>query len=943
MQGPSGPGDPALQASMQGRQQGSGLPPAAAQPPQLTQQQPQSQLSQLDLTALLQLHNATGGAGGPAAALGAGNNDVANLVQALGLLGGAAAGVLGPASGLGAAHALPQQPAATAPPPLQPSAQLAQAQPGGLNSLLAGLGGLPGAFSSFGGLPGGLAGLPGGLAGLPASSGLFNVPSANSATLPPLGSAFLAPPPPLPQASALQQRLNRQMQQQPPAQQQNSEQAQLALALQQLMAGMPPQQPQQPQQAQQAAPTPAAQNDSELLASLQQLTELVHLPQQVAQRQPPPQPQQAPHQAAAGAAAAPLPTDATAQLLSGVNELRNAAEAATGRSRARRQRTASDGKAAATEPPAAAPPPAAASVLPAAGSLPPSALPAAASLPPGLQSLLGQPRQQASSRKRAASMDEHDSLRIEAANGDDEEKLAEARRKNREAQQRFRERQRAAVREAEAQYNEVVAEVAKLQIENKELQDRNHVMSSVLGVRDAMLQAFSLGQAAGQPSGIAGPAAAGGEPAGEQPEAQQQEQPMQVDSPPPPEQGQQQPPEGKQEQQEQVQEQAAGQQALPGRAAEEGGAAGADAAAEAGNGAGEAVSLRAGTSMGGSRANGSVGGGSSSQIEEVQPASHGAINNPAALKLACDMTSHEDFTAYYQQVQVELRFAVQMWLENGLADEDRAAVESAHRALQDVWANVVRLYPNHFKAFIKDMCPPDGTELDRWEAFAAKMDTPQMALPEENLHNVFKAYRRYLKQGARIAQERQHAQHQLAAVSEAVEKRAASLENGGSDLSMQAMSQHLLEALELTHMLHGLAEEEYHIRLELVTAWAYSCEHFNLGVLDADSAPYIANWCEVVRRTLRRAAQSGRLLSASGEPLSAEELQDLMLSPDQEDGPACRGAAPRRIQALDGPGADCGKGPGSGPAMVPTPGSEADPRAPAHEPSAAAAAEGGAA
>lgn len=32
------------------------------------------------------------------------------------------------------------------------------------------------------------------------------------------------------------------------------------------------------------------------------------------------------------------------------------------------------------------------------------------------------------------------------------------------------------------------------------------------------------------------------------------------------------------------------------------------------------------------------------------------------------------------------------------------------------------------------------------------MDTPQMALPEENLHNVFKAYRRYLKQGARIAQ-----------------------------------------------------------------------------------------------------------------------------------------------------------------------------------------------
>ncbi len=153
-------------------------------------------------------------------------------------------------------------------------------------------------------------------------------------------------------------------------------------------------------------------------------------------------------------------------------------------------------------------------------------------------------------------------------------------------------------------------------------------MSSVLGVRDAMLQAFSLGQAAGQPSGIASPAAAGGEPAGEQSEAQQQEQPMQVDSPPPPEQGQQQPPEVKQEQQEQVQEQAAGQQALPGRAAEEGGAAGADAAAEAGNGAGEAVSLRAGTSMGGSRANGSVGGGSSSQIEEVQPASHGAINNP---------------------------------------------------------------------------------------------------------------------------------------------------------------------------------------------------------------------------------------------------------------------------------------------------------------------------
>lgn len=133
--------------------------------------------------------------------------------------------------------------------------------------------------------------------------------------------------------------------------------------------------------------------------------------------------------------------------------------------------------------------------------------------------------------------------------------------------------------------------------------------------------------------------------------------------------------------------------------------------------------------------------------------------------------------------QVELRFAVQMWLENGMADEDRAAVESAHRALQasrpcclhfahgaprlpwarapllcaavantggasrgpgrmgrrtlcrgawglarsrrgaahphtsaaplcvlwqDVWANVVRLYPNHFKVRWKGAAPVVG-------------------------------------------------------------------------------------------------------------------------------------------------------------------------------------------------------------------------------------------
>lgn len=167
-------------------------------------------------------------------------------------------------------------------------------------------------------------------------------------------------------------------------------------------------------------------------------------------------------------------------------------------------------------------------------------------------------------------------------------------------------------------------------------------MSSVLAVRDAMMQAFSLGQAAGQPSDSARPAAAGAAAraaaGAEQVGEQQGEEAMQEDSP--------QRPQQEEQPQQQSQGQAAGQEAAPlpappppqpqqaqhGRpgaaAAAEEGAAAAGVEAGSGAGGGEAPSLRAGASVGGSRANDSVGGAGSSQIEEVRPASHGAINNP---------------------------------------------------------------------------------------------------------------------------------------------------------------------------------------------------------------------------------------------------------------------------------------------------------------------------
>jgi hypothetical protein len=44
-----------------------------------------------------------------------------------------------------------------------------------------------------------------------------------------------------------------------------------------------------------------------------------------------------------------------------------------------------------------------------------------------------------------------------------------------------------------------------------------------------------------------------------------------------------------------------------------------------------------------------------------------------------------------------MRFALQVYLENGRAEEDRAAVEAAHQLMQDVWAHTMALFPDGVK------------------------------------------------------------------------------------------------------------------------------------------------------------------------------------------------------------------------------------------------------
>eukprot|EP00887_Chlorella_sp_A99_P002289 scaffold10.g2289.t1 len=74
--------------------------------------------------------------------------------------------------------------------------------------------------------------------------------------------------------------------------------------------------------------------------------------------------------------------------------------------------------------------------------------------------------------------------------GEEVNKIAEARRRNREAQQRFRQRKREAAHAAEEQAHTMMAEIERLEDENEVLAARMDQLQRVLCVRDAMIAVF---------------------------------------------------------------------------------------------------------------------------------------------------------------------------------------------------------------------------------------------------------------------------------------------------------------------------------------------------------------------------------------------------------------------------------------------------------------------
>lgn len=55
---------------------------------------------------------------------------------------------------------------------------------------------------------------------------------------------------------------------------------------------------------------------------------------------------------------------------------------------------------------------------------------------------------------------------------------------------------------------------------------------------------------------------------------------------------------------------------------------------------------------------------------------------PVAEKRAREIVTTDDYVSYYQQFQVELKFSLQLCEENGMAEEDRRAVEAGAAMMQ---------------------------------------------------------------------------------------------------------------------------------------------------------------------------------------------------------------------------------------------------------------------
>lgn len=67
---------------------------------------------------------------------------------------------------------------------------------------------------------------------------------------------------------------------------------------------------------------------------------------------------------------------------------------------------------------------------------------------------------------------------------------------------------------------------------------------------------------------------------------------------------------------------------------------------------------------------------------------------PVAEKRAREILTTDDYVSCYQQFQVELKFSLQLFEENGMAEEDRRAVEAGAAMMQvrcagrvDCWAH----------------------------------------------------------------------------------------------------------------------------------------------------------------------------------------------------------------------------------------------------------------
>lgn len=69
----------------------------------------------------------------------------------------------------------------------------------------------------------------------------------------------------------------------------------------------------------------------------------------------------------------------------------------------------------------------------------------------------------------------------------------------------------------------------------------------------------------------------------------------------------------------------------------------------------------------------------------------------------------------------------------------------------------------------------------------------KLQLSDGELHLLYRAFKRYLKQGAHISQERQHLQHQLAALLEAQADAAADLPTGGPASQAHTQAQRWLQ------------------------------------------------------------------------------------------------------------------------------------------------------